>query len=144
MGVGRRMGANLTLLLGDNFYNHGLRGDAEDTARRFNETFESVYAKLMPGQPFYAFAGNHDYGHGLPATISAQLEYTKRSAQWRYPALWYKIQRKFEAAGQARSLDVLVLDTIVLCTAAKCNDTCISEGLRSVEGLPTPTGNQSR
>jgi len=120
--------ASLTMLMGDNFYHHGIHG--ADSSSRFRDTFEAIYARLLPGRPFYAFAGNHDYGEGRMANISAQVAYSKLSEQWRFPSLWYKIQRVFEAGGQARSLDILVLDTVVLCGNKEENEDFINEQLR--------------
>jgi len=122
------LNASFAMLMGDNFYSHGISSD--DTSSRFRDTFEAVYAKLLPGRPFYAFAGNHDYGEGVLANVSAQIAYSKRSAQWHFPSLWYKIHRDFEAGGQARSLDVLVLDTVVLCGNGEENEGFIDEELR--------------
>jgi len=124
--------ADFTLLMGDNFYERGVN---TDFSRRFQETFEDVYPALIKGRPFYAMAGNHDYGNGAVANISAQIAYTQHSTSWRYPALWYKIHRGFEAGGQARTLDVLVLDTIVLCGHKEGDEEYINEQLQEQLGF---------
>lgn len=111
----RDLGASFTFMLGDNFYSHGIDADSDAWSMRFLQTFEQVYAEHLPGMPFYAMAGNHDYGEGKLSNVSAQLAYSQRSKQWRFPALWYKVRREFEAGGHRRTLDVLVTDSIVLC-----------------------------
>ena len=53
------MNAKGTLLLGDNFYAHGVQ---KSTSVRFAETFEDVYTPAMfHDLPFYVVAGNHDW-----------------------------------------------------------------------------------
>eukprot|EP00927_Polykrikos_kofoidii_P064679 TRINITY_DN6015_c0_g1_i6.p1 TRINITY_DN6015_c0_g1~~TRINITY_DN6015_c0_g1_i6.p1 ORF type:complete len:424 (-),score=52.90 TRINITY_DN6015_c0_g1_i6:129-1400(-) len=120
--------ANFTIMMGDNIYQHGIHGD--DMSSRFRDTFEAVYAKSLPGGHFYALAGNHDYGQGVLANVSAQVAYTKRSKQWRFPSLWYNIHRAFEVDGKARSLDMIVIDTVVLCGNGPENEEFINEQLR--------------
>mmetsp|Transcript_96468 Transcript_96468/g.287910 ORF Transcript_96468/g.287910 Transcript_96468/m.287910 type:complete len:410 (-) Transcript_96468:15-1244(-) len=122
---------NFTLLMGDNFYEHGIHECAEKSGR-FQSTFEDVYASLLPDQPFFAMGGNHDYGEGRLANISAQLEYSRSSQQWRYPSLWYKIRREFSAANETRVLEVLVLDTVVLCGNGYWNEAFIDAQIREV------------
>eukprot|EP00927_Polykrikos_kofoidii_P064676 TRINITY_DN6015_c0_g1_i3.p1 TRINITY_DN6015_c0_g1~~TRINITY_DN6015_c0_g1_i3.p1 ORF type:complete len:420 (-),score=62.36 TRINITY_DN6015_c0_g1_i3:159-1418(-) len=126
--VAMDINANFTIMVGDNFYKHGVYKD--DMFSRFRDTFEAVYAKLLPDGHFYALAGNHDYGQGVLANVSAQVAYTKRSTQWRFPSLWYKINRDFEVDGKPRSLDLLVIDTVVLCGNGPHNEDIINEQLR--------------
>ena len=57
--VADETGAEAILLLGDNFYTHGV---SSSTSSRFNETFEQVYDVQHFGKlPFYVVAGNHDH-----------------------------------------------------------------------------------
>jgi len=112
--VAHEQNAELALMLGDNFYEHGISGSV--TSSRFYSTFEAVYENALPyGRPYYAMAGNHDYGKGVPANISAQLAYSRQSSLWNFPALWYKVQKYFVSGSQTRSIDILVIDTVVLC-----------------------------
>lgn len=110
----RRMGTNFTLMMGDNFYSGGIKC-AADATPRFAQTFEEVYAARLPGQPFYAIAGNHDYGHAHVANVSSQLAYSDMSPQWNFPSLWYSLRREFTADGQARTFKLILIDTVSLC-----------------------------
>lgn len=124
----RESNANFSLLLGDNFYQHGIGEAAEETCR-FRQTFEEVYAGALPDMPFYVCAGNHDYGDGVMANVSAQLAYSELSANWRFPSLWYKIHRLFTSGGERRSLDLLMIDTVVLCGNGAGNEAHIDRQL---------------
>lgn len=126
----RDIGADFALLMGDNIYRHGISCSAESSSR-FRETFKDVYADFLPELPFYIMAGNHDYGEGIQANVSAQLAYSQFDSQWRFPALWYKIHREFNAGTHLRSLDVLVIDTVVLCGNGPTNEAFIDHELRS-------------
>eukprot|EP00448_Togula_jolla_P025409 CAMPEP_0170650948 /NCGR_PEP_ID=MMETSP0224-20130122/46084_1 /TAXON_ID=285029 /ORGANISM="Togula jolla, Strain CCCM 725" /LENGTH=458 /DNA_ID=CAMNT_0010982663 /DNA_START=61 /DNA_END=1437 /DNA_ORIENTATION=- len=113
VAIAKALKADFALMMGDNLYQHGVQSGAE-VFHRFQETFEAVYPRHLPGMPFYALAGNHDYGEGEAANISAQVAYTQMSENWRFPSLWYKIHRAFQAGGE-RSLDLLIIDTVSLC-----------------------------
>merc|ERR1712110_175780 len=58
---------------------------------------------------------------GRPANVSAQLAYAQRTGHWQFSALWYEIRRDFYAGGKRRTLDILVLDTVVLCGIGTLN-----------------------
>ena len=115
MGViGERIGATAVLGLGDNFYFSGIRGD--ETASRFEQTWNSVYNAQSLQIPWYNIAGNHDhYGN-----VTAEIEYTKtqpieNNGRWNFPSLYYT--KQFHATnvdGQDISLDVIFIDTIDL------------------------------
>ncbi|KAH3695861.1 hypothetical protein DPMN_083319 [Dreissena polymorpha] len=91
--------------LGDNFYLYGVE-NADDT--RFNLTFEEVYSDPSLHIPWYVTAGNHDhYGN-----VTAQIEYSKISNRWKFPDYYQKITSH---APGGRSVDVILIDTIVLC-----------------------------
>ncbi len=68
------------LLLGDNFYETGVKSTDD---RLFKDYFETPYADI--NFKFYAALGNHDH-HG---NITAEIDYTKRSEKWRMPARYY-------------------------------------------------------
>lgn len=148
MGMMRRAReskANFSLLVGDNFYQHGIDEAAEETCR-FRQTFEEVYARVMPDLPFYVCAGNHDYGEGIMANVSSQLAYSELSAQWRFPSLWYKIHQDFTADGKRRSLDLLMIDTVVLCGNGAGNEAYIDKQLEflGAQELPKDSPGQLR
>lgn len=129
--VAEEVGADFTLLMGDNMYQHGLH-DSSLVEARFRETFEDVYARHMPTMSFYAFAGNHDYGEGKLSNVSHQLAYSRRSTAWQFPSLWYKLSREFQADGHNRTLDLLVLDTVVLCGNGPANEDFINQQLKQI------------
>lgn len=115
-------------------YYHGVECAAENSVR-FQSTFEEVYAQLLPDHPFYIMAGNHDYGEGKLANLSAQVAYSKLSAQWHFPSLWYTLHREFEASdGRLRTVDFIVIDTVVLCGNGPTNEAFIDRELEFVGG----------
>mmetsp|Transcript_129845 Transcript_129845/g.242825 ORF Transcript_129845/g.242825 Transcript_129845/m.242825 type:complete len:411 (-) Transcript_129845:54-1286(-) len=127
--VAQDLGINFTLLAGDNFYVHGVACNA-DSSSRFRETFHEVYAKKMPQTPFYVLAGNHDYGQDHQANVSSQLAYSNLDSQWHFPALWHKVHREFTVDTHARTLDLLVIDTVILCGNGGGNEIFIDNQLR--------------
>ena len=76
------------LALGDNFYR-------TITPERFKNHFEDMYSKDGLNCPFYACAGNHDYGAAKydfqEGKLQMQLDYSKNnpSSRWKFPAKWY-------------------------------------------------------
>ncbi|HEX3601384.1 MAG TPA: metallophosphoesterase [Lacipirellulaceae bacterium] len=79
------------LALGDNFY-HKLTPD------RFDKHFENMYSKDGLNCPFYACAGNHDYGTAhydlQEGKLQMQLDYAKQHpiSRWKMPAKWYSLE----------------------------------------------------
>lgn len=79
-------GCDFALLLGDNFYDDGVRS-ADDP--QFRTKFEEPYANLQ--MPFWVTLGNHDFGE-LPLQFwrtDFQIEYSMRSAKWNLPDHFY-------------------------------------------------------
>uniref|UniRef100_H2ZPY5 Tartrate-resistant acid phosphatase type 5 n=1 Tax=Ciona savignyi TaxID=51511 RepID=H2ZPY5_CIOSA len=93
------------LALGDNFYFNGVTDEYDS---RFQNTFENVFNnQAFETIPWFVLGGNHDhYGN-----ITGQLEYTKHSSRWHYPALWYKLQ----LSGIGFNITVIMIDTVTLC-----------------------------
>jgi tartrate-resistant acid phosphatase type 5 len=75
-------GISFVLTLGDNFYRRGVSG-VDDP--RFKTSFEDVYDHAALQVPWYIIAGNRDY----KGSVQAQVDYTKASSRWRFPALYY-------------------------------------------------------
>ena len=79
------------LALGDNFYK-------TLTPDRFENHFEDMYSKDGLNCPFYACAGNHDYGaakyDSQEGKLQMQLDYAKNnpSSRWKFPAKWYALR----------------------------------------------------
>jgi tartrate-resistant acid phosphatase type 5 len=79
------------LAMGDNFYRYL-------TPDRFDRHFEKMYSEEHLNCPFYACAGNHDYGTALydfqKGKLQMQLDYAKNNPQsrWKFPAKWYAME----------------------------------------------------
>lgn len=93
---------HFVLLLGDNFYDSGVRSVDDPQWQR---KFESMYNLPFLNVPFFASLGNHD--HKNPRSPEAQVEYSKRDTKWRMPARYYTFTRRLEppAAIQFFALD---------------------------------------
>ncbi|CAN8003805.1 unnamed protein product, partial [Ixodes hexagonus] len=98
--------ADFVLTLGDNFYFKGVR-NVDD--RRFLRTFEDVYHAPSLHIPWLILAGNHDHD----GNVSAQIAYSKRSKRWHFPNYYYK--KSYTIPGSSDTLDILMLDTVLLC-----------------------------
>ncbi|KAH7944097.1 hypothetical protein HPB52_015490 [Rhipicephalus sanguineus] len=73
-------------------------------------TFEDVYSAPSLQVPWLIVAGNHDHD----GNVSAQIEYSKRSKRWHFPFYYYN--RTYQIPGAANhTLDILMLDTVLLC-----------------------------
>jgi tartrate-resistant acid phosphatase type 5 len=94
------------LALGDNFYK-------EITADRFDNHFEKLYSTDGLDCPFYACAGNHDYGTAQydfqEGKLQLQLDYATNNPQsrWKMPAKWYTIELP---SAEAPLVKMIVLD----------------------------------
>ncbi len=78
------------LALGDNFYK-------PITPDRFDKHFEQMYSKDGLNCPFYACAGNHDYGPKYDpqeGKLQLQLDYAKNNpaSRWKFPSKWYTLE----------------------------------------------------
>ena len=102
------LGAEAVLLLGDNFYTHGVE---TSTSSRFRDTFEAVYPPSLFRQlPFYVVAGNHDHR----GNVQAQIDY-HGSPRWHFPALYYTLRWNFtSSSGAARAAEIVMIDTVSL------------------------------
>jgi len=68
-------GCDAVLLLGDNFYDHGVQSTADS---QWGPKFEQVYDRPnLNGLKFYATLGNHDYGLTSQGNRQAQIDYTQ-------------------------------------------------------------------
>jgi tartrate-resistant acid phosphatase type 5 len=78
-----RDGCDVGIMLGDNFYEDGVRGVSDS---QFEAKYERPYGKRL-GIPFYVSLGNHDDR----GDTEAQVRYTRRSKSktWNMPATYY-------------------------------------------------------
>ncbi|MEN9529457.1 MAG: hypothetical protein RI932_1330 [Pseudomonadota bacterium] len=98
----KRERCDFGVLLGDNFYNSGVKSVNDP---KFETHFEQPYGKL--GIEFWAILGNHDYGFAFArGNIQAQIEYTRKSKSWRMPTRYYS----FQTSG----VEFVALDTVAL------------------------------
>jgi acid phosphatase len=74
------------LLLGDNFYENGVKSTADP---QWQSKFERMYDAAALNVPFYAILGNHDYRENA----EAQVDYTRAApgSRWRMPARYYVV-----------------------------------------------------
>ena len=79
------------LAMGDNFYR-------ALTPKRFETDFEQMYSQEDLNCPFYACAGNHDYGSAQydyqEGKLQMELDYAKDNpnSRWKFPAKWYAVE----------------------------------------------------
>jgi hypothetical protein len=97
MAVG---GCNAALMLGDNFYDHGVQSTDDPL---WMEYFEEPYDRPgLNGIPFYVVLGNHDHGPTSNGNRQAQIDYSylpvgngpgmRYSDKWTMPFGWYDVQ----------------------------------------------------
>lgn len=70
--------ASQTILLGDNFYDNGVKSVDDPLWQLFRDIRNT-------SDTFYAIVGNHDYIH----SAQAQVTYSKTDPVWNMPALYY-------------------------------------------------------
>ena len=80
MGAARlaEVNATTTILLGDNFYDNGVKSVDDPLWELFWDIRDT-------SDTFYAIVGNHDYIH----SAQAQVSYSKTDTKWVMPALYY-------------------------------------------------------
>jgi len=105
--VAQQHDVDFVLLVGDNFYQHGLWPDVH--SKRFQTTFEDVFtAASLRNISFYVLPGNHDY----EGNISAEIAYSQMSKRWVFPDRYYPLH--FKVPGTDYTLDIIMTDTIQL------------------------------
>jgi tartrate-resistant acid phosphatase type 5 len=94
----------LVVLLGDNFYPHGVD---ESDSPRFARDFEMALPVERFPMPCYVVLGNHDH----EGSVEAQLAHVSPSGRWRAPGRYYAFS---EVAPDGATVDFFVLDTTPL------------------------------
>ncbi|MEX1139720.1 MAG: tartrate-resistant acid phosphatase type 5 family protein [Bacteroidota bacterium] len=92
---------SFVILLGDNFYERGVRSVTDP---QWVEKFESVYDHASLQIPFLAVLGNHDYD-GNP---QAQVDYTAISDRWVMPSRFFS---KLFTVDDSTDVALFLLDT---------------------------------
>ena len=107
--VAKSMRSDAVMLLGDNFYEAGVRSS---DSWRFHKSFEDVYrTDLFESLPFLVVAGNHDHR----GSVAAQVSYHDAGARWHFPDLFYTRTYNYTSkAGRVRSATFIMIDTVVL------------------------------
>uniref|UniRef100_A0A8R1HRR5 Tartrate-resistant acid phosphatase type 5 n=1 Tax=Caenorhabditis japonica TaxID=281687 RepID=A0A8R1HRR5_CAEJA len=98
----------MVLNMGDNIY---FTGPTDEFDPRFETRFEAVYDSPSLQIPWLTIAGNHDHF----GNVTAEVEYTKHSDKWYFPALFYKKTVEFNGT----HIDFVMIDTIELCGNTK-------------------------
>jgi tartrate-resistant acid phosphatase type 5 len=103
------IGAKFTLLLGDNFYSHGVKS-VDD--HRWVSTFESVFTNenLQSDRHFRVIAGNHDHR----GNVSAQIAYSSKSPRWFFPSEYYDFVEGISGVGGNLAIHFVMIDTSIL------------------------------
>lgn len=100
--VATALKSEFVLAVGDNIYHDGAI-DENDT--RFQSSFESVYSPSSLQTDWYVIFGNHDYR----GNTTAQIEYSKHSARWKFPSNYYS--KTFFNKADGATLDIIFIDT---------------------------------
>jgi tartrate-resistant acid phosphatase type 5 len=100
-----KIDAKFTLLLGDNFYYHGVES-VDDP--RWVDGFEHVFTSknLQSDHHFRVIAGNHDD----EGNVSAQILYSSKSPRWFFPSRYYE----FEEVTSDMRVHFVMIDTNIL------------------------------
>lgn len=102
--VAGQLNTQFVLLLGDNFYEDGVK----DT-KRFQAGFEDCFHQdSLSNIPFYAIAGNHDHHQSLDPQISYTGQGTGR---WQMPSLNYNIDKTLP---DGKKLRIVMFDSVEL------------------------------
>jgi tartrate-resistant acid phosphatase type 5 len=100
------------VLLGDNFYPHGVD---EPRSPRFARDFEAAFPAASLGVPFHVVLGNHDH----EGSCEAQLQHVSPSGRWRLPGRFYSLR---DEAPDGATVDLFVLDTTPLVEHTVCSE----------------------
>jgi len=114
--VGSTHDVDMVWGIGDNMYDKGVTNEYDS---RFKHTFEDVFtAPSLSKIPFYMVAGNHDHD----GNVTGEIQYSNHSSRWRFPDLWYT--QTFNVPGTSYSLQLLMIDTVVLDGISHSQDFC--------------------
>lgn len=83
----RRNGCDFVVSTGDNFYQTGVTSTHDP---QWRTSYEAIYAADLRRRPWFAVAGNHDWG----GNVFAQLDRTGTGC-WHMPWLWHDLRASF-------------------------------------------------
>ncbi len=117
------------VMLGDNIYPDG--ADGRDDAERFRKIFHEPYAPLAANGPdfrIYAALGNHDWKTSREGA-TAQVRYLTETPPFYMEGLRYRVA----PTGDAREVEVFVIDTHVLLSGYSILDDALDDDAREVD-----------
>jgi acid phosphatase len=97
-------GVDFMLTLGDNFYGSGVES-VDDP--QWKTKWENVYSAKSLQIPVYPTLGNHDH----KGNVQAQIDYSKRNANWKMPSRYYTFRVDLDDGQHAQ---FFALDTDIL------------------------------
>ncbi len=97
---------DFVMLLGDNFYESGVRSVND---RLWQREFERPFGEPELRVPFYAALGNHDH----KGSIQAQIDYSRLNPRWRMPHSYHSFVKPLAEGCFA---EFFVLDTLPIHT----------------------------
>ena len=86
--------------------------------------------------PFWFIAGNHD--HSLTGNVTGEIYYSNHSQRWNYPDKWYS--KTWEIPGYNKTIQLLMIDTVLLCGLSYDKEFCIRHGMSDEECILHPKG----
>jgi acid phosphatase len=95
-------GFDFVVSTGDNFYKMGVTSSDD---RQWLSSFEHIYPSSLRSQPWFAVAGNHDWG----GNVFAQLDRSGRGG-WSMPWLWYDVPGRL---WHREDVHLFFIDTVV-------------------------------
>lgn len=101
--------SSFTILIGDNFYDHGVKLDDDPL---FESVFENTFipTKHLKNHPFYAIMGNHDWR----GNITSQTKYkSPNGLKWEMPNFWYSNVYQFKEKNSIYSTLFIYIDTFI-------------------------------
>jgi tartrate-resistant acid phosphatase type 5 len=131
---------DFAVMLGDNIYPDGATAgaDGRDDATRFRKIFFEPYAPLAangPGFRIYAALGNHDWKTSRAGAM-AQVKYLAGTPPFHMDGIRYRVA----PTGDAREVEIFVLDTHVMLSDHSILDDALTEDGRELDSneIDTP------
>lgn len=101
--------SQFVLALGDNFYHRGVQS-LDDPL--WGSVWQSRFTQASLQTPWYALLGNHDHYGNAQAQIDFSVQ--GKDMRWVLPNNYYSVVKKFGSPGQEGTLQLVVIDTVIL------------------------------